>query len=124
MFRQRTVPRGAAPPAMIDYRLWINRTRLNSALSGIFEVRELADLTLSGFSNWEENGRLYWAHVLFNRKNQILSVQIHPETEIEELMDRGIAIWKESEKTGESPVLQLKQESVDLLTISSQRSLA
>jgi hypothetical protein len=124
MFRQRTVPRGAAPPALIDYRLWSDRRRLNYALSGIFEVREQADLTLTGFSSWDENGKTLWAHVIFNRKNQLLSVQIHPEAEIEALMDRGVAIWKESEKSQESPALKLRQESLDLFTAAAEQSVA
>jgi hypothetical protein len=109
---------------MMDYRLWKDRNRLSNALSGIFEVRELPDLTLAGFSNWEENGKFYWAHVLFNRKNQLLSVVIHPESEIESLMDRGVAVWKESEQSHESPVTQLKLASADLLMLSLDQSVA
>jgi hypothetical protein len=100
---------------MIDYRLWTDRARLNRALSSIFEVRELSDLTLAGFSSWEEKDDTVWAYVLFNRKNQLLSVQIYPEFEIEALMDRGIAIWKESDNSSDSPALLLKHESADLL---------
>ncbi len=120
MFRQRTVPRGAAPPAMIDFRLWSNRQRLSDALAGIFEVRELPDMTLSGFSSWEESGKHYWAQVLFNRKNQILSVQIHPETEIEEMMDRGVAVWTHADMSHESPAVKLIEESIDLLSEPEQ----
>ena len=116
MFRQQTIPRGTAPPVMMDHRLWLDRRRLNSALAGIFEVRELPDLTLSGFSKWEERGRTYWAHVLFNRRHQLLSVQVRPEAEIDELMDRGVAVWTESETNLESPRQKLLQESADLLS--------
>jgi hypothetical protein len=123
MFRQQTVPRGTAPPVMIDFRLWADRKRLNFALAGIFEVRELPDLTLSGFSKWDERGRTYWAHVLFNRKHQLLSVQVHPEVEMEELMDRGVAVWAESDDGQESPGKILIRESVDLLAATSKQSL-
>jgi hypothetical protein len=94
----------------------VDRKRLDLALSGIFEVRELPDLTLAGFSTWEDAGKSYWAQVLFNRRHQLLSVQIHPEPEVSEMMSKGVAIWTDTEKNRENPALKLKLESVDLLT--------
>ena len=99
----------------MDHRLWTNRKRLNYALSGIFEVRQLPDLILAGFSKWTEGLKTYWAYVLFNQNNQLLSIQIMPESDLGELIMLGVPVWTDADEADDSPGAKLLEESVDLL---------